>query len=204
MAAFFTLLDYRDPLFRRPCRGQCRPNFTSIRSVRSDGPWSASVAWQFREISCILCLWVLLSNRPEWVSETWWPDHHTSISLALLSSRTRPSCDRILLAAQFSSHDSWVIGGYSMIIWCSNIHVWIFFLRINIHVWLLVTHLVMNMLHICPFMVSVFSIWGTVIDRYRHIFDLMVSFSMYRFFVIGIVFEHIPYRFWVKKYDMKW
>lgn len=44
MAAFFTLLDYRDPLFRRPCRGQCRPNFTSIRSVRSDGPWSASVA----------------------------------------------------------------------------------------------------------------------------------------------------------------
>jgi hypothetical protein len=91
MAAFFTLLNYRDPLFRHPCRGQCRPNFTSIRSARSDGPWSTSVAWQFREISCKLCLWVLLSDRLEWVSETWWPDHCTSISLAVPSSQTRPS-----------------------------------------------------------------------------------------------------------------
>jgi hypothetical protein len=65
-------------------------------------------------------------------------------------------------------------------IWCNSIYVG-----------LLVTHLVVNMLHICPFMVPVFSIWGTVIDRCRHIFDQMVSFSMYQFFVISIVFERI-------------
>jgi hypothetical protein len=192
-------------LFRRPCRGQCRPNFTSIRSVRSDGPWSASVAWQFREISCILCLWVLLSNRLEWVSETWWPDHHTSISLAVLISRTPLSYDRNLLAAKFSSHDSWVIGGYSMVIWCSNIHVWIFFCELIFMfdcwslIWLWTCCIYVHSWFRCfrfevplSIDIDIFSIWWF---RFRCIdFSLSVSFSSISF----------PYRFWVKKYDMKW
>jgi hypothetical protein len=75
-------------------------------------------------------------------------------------------------------------------IWCSNIHVG-----------LLVTHLVVNMLHICPFMVSVFSIWGTIINRYPHIF----SIRWFRFrcidFSLSVSFSNLsfPYHFRVNK-----